>query len=537
MFIYKKARPRYSRIYKSSLSEKGKKALERIQEMLKKHEKAIIAGLIFLWLTEEDDIDESYVADAMKNPNKSDKVSDNYESYLYDFADDILRPEMDKVGEDEFKAAHEDNKTIIHMPANQDKIPKPSTISVPVDEPENFVVPDSNQFDYSAFYGKWCDERAGNLIVELTENQRKNVKSIIEEALQQGNVLPSSVNRRIKDTVGLTERQLVSNQKYYNNMRNTLKENNPKLSDKEIDERAAEAARKLADKQRSDRAKSISRTELNTAHNQAAYAYVQWAIEHGYMKNVKRRWVTSGNDNVCPICVALNGQTVPFYEPYKVPAGVKFKGEVIEGAPAHTNCCCGEEFIEGDGTVQNPPSQWDKMTEAEKKAHMNYHSDKEQFKAYKKRLGKENVPKTLAEFQKLKYNNIEEWNNLKYYYRNINGRPIEYVKIDRELEQAGIKNKGKAYPVEDIEITNWSAHCEKRMKQDGISQQEAKAFKTDAIGMMKKYPAPETQFNYYCEDGIIGVRERDGNVNTVIGKARFKDDTRTIIEVMKKWLQ
>lgn len=80
-------------------------------------------------------------------------------------------------------------------------------------------------------------------------------------------------------------------------MRNTLRENNPKLTDYEINSRAAKAARRMADKQRAKRAKDIARTEIVTAHNQANRAYIQWAIEHGYMQNVYRRWVTSNNDN------------------------------------------------------------------------------------------------------------------------------------------------------------------------------------------------------------------------------------------------
>ena len=90
--------------------------------------------------------------------------------------------------------------------------------------------------------------------------------------------------------------------------------------------------------------KDIARTEIVTAHNQATRAYIQWAIEHGYMQNVYRRWVTSNNDNVCPICVALNGQTVPFDKPYNVPSDIKYNGPEIMAPPVHTNCCCGEEF-------------------------------------------------------------------------------------------------------------------------------------------------------------------------------------------------
>lgn len=421
MFVYKKAKPTVTRLYKSKHSEKAKKALKRIQEMLKQHEKEITAALLFLWLTAEEEIDEFTVTEALSDKRKADNINDKYDEYLYEFADENLLPMFDSVGEQAFKTTYEDNKDIITMPDSQ--VIKPTSIHspiLPIEAPENITMPQTNQFDYGAFYGKWCDKRAGNLIVELNEVQHQNVKSILNDVTRQGDISLQSVTRRIKDTVGLTQRQLGANQKYYNNIRRSLKETNPRLSEKEIDRRAGEAAKKYADRQRTDRAKSIARSELNAAHNQAAYSYVKWCIEHGYMKNVYRKWATSGNDNVCPICLALNGQITPFDKPYKVPSRVKYNGNEIMSPPAHTSCCCGEEFIEGNKNVSNPPSEWDKMTDAEKTAHINYHSDKEQYKAYKKRLGRDNVPKSLEKFQDLKYNNTEEWNELKAQYNSSN---------------------------------------------------------------------------------------------------------------------
>lgn len=481
MFVYKRARPVLHRIHKSVHSDKGKKALQRIQDMLKKHEKTIITALLFLWLTESDDIDKQDVTEALNDKNKADNISDSYEMYLYEFADENLQPEQDSVGRQAFTYAYEDNKDIIHHTTESEVKPTDSPLTtLPVADPEDVILPETNQFDYSAFYGKWCDERAGNLIVELTDCQRENVKSIIDTALQQGNISPASVTRRIKDTVGLTKRQLSKNQKYYNNMRNSLKESNPKLSDKEIDKRASEAAKRLADKQRTDRAKSIARSELNAAHNQAAYSYVKWCIEHGYMKNVCRKWATSGNDNVCPLCLALNGQITPFDKPYKVPASVKYSGSEIMSPPAHTSCCCGEEFIEGDNNILNPPSEWDKMTEAEKKAHINYHSDKEQYKRYKKRLGRDNVPKNLEKFQNLKYNNIKEWNELKAQYDSSNPkynrtgyqRSEDGVIIATNHRKSGtIPRELKPYAVLDMEMKD--GHIERTFydKNGNISKQ------------------------------------------------------------------
>lgn len=175
--------------------------------------------------------------------------------------------------------------------------------------------------------------------------------------------------------------------------------------------------------------------------------------------------------------------------------------------------------------------------ETERKKVLNRAADRRQYDKYRETLGKKNLPKTLDGFQQLKYNKSKEWEDVKYYARNINGRPIEYVKIDRELAKMGITNKGRAYPVEDIEIKGWKVHAENRMKQSGITKQEALQIKSKAVAMMKRYPSPQTLYNYYSDNGVLGIRAENGIVQTVIAEDRIKNDTKQIIEVMNKWLK
>ena len=202
-------------------------------------------------------------------------------------------------------------------------------------------------------------------------------------------------------------------------------------------------------------------------------------------------------------------------EQYKIPANLTYEEWKKEVDKKHC-----------DGT-------FDKM----RKMHINEKSDREQYKKYIGILGKNNMPETFDKFQLLKYNNIDEWDDLKYYARNINGRPIEYVKIDRELEKLGIANKGKAYPVDDIEVKGWRSHALSRLISRGITENQALGYKDNAIVMMKKYPEPNTQNNYYSKDGVIGVRLNDGLVCTAFSKAEYKSDTEKILEVSEKWLK
>ena len=174
---------------------------------------------------------------------------------------------------------------------------------------------------------------------------------------------------------------------------------------------------------------------------------------------------------------------------------------------------------------------------AKYKAIENRKSDEKQYQKYIDILGADNMPKTLDEFQQIKYNDIERWEDIKYYVRNIDDRPIQYVQLDRELQKKGITDKGKAYPVEDIVISDWKEHSKKRMQQSNITEEEALSFKTNAIAIMRKYPEPQTQWNYYSDDGILGVRHSDGVVCTVIGKDRYEEGTAVVLEEMKKWLK
>ena len=61
-------------------------------------------------------------------------------------------------------------------------------------------------------------------------------------------------------------------------MRNTLRENNPKLTDCEIKQQSCKGG-KTDGRQTTDQngQKDIARTEIVTAHNQATRAYIQWA--------------------------------------------------------------------------------------------------------------------------------------------------------------------------------------------------------------------------------------------------------------------
>ena len=188
-------------------------------------------------------------------------------------------------------------------------------------------------------------------------------------------------------------------------------------------------------------------------------------------------------------------------------------------------------------------AEWLKMQEetygeerirAAQKMARNKAADKKQFKEYQAILGKKQLPNTLEKFQIMKYTEPEAWADVKYYARNKGERPLWCVKVDRALEKAGI-SKGKCYPVEQIEIAGWRGHAIKRLEERGITKEQAVSFKVKAQGMFKKYPEPQTVYNYFGTGGVIGVRPSDGIVQTVYGEDDFKSDTVKVVEVLKEY--
>ena len=89
----------------------------------------------------------------------------------------------------------------------------------------------------------------------------------------------------------------------------------------------------------------------------------------------------------------------------------------------HRYCRCTVEYSPGDGKIQNvhtkkwiDPDKDDKI-EKRKQANIqvkdiNRKDDREQFEKYLDILGKDRMPKSLSEFQKLKYENPKEYERL-----------------------------------------------------------------------------------------------------------------------------
>ena len=174
---------------------------------------------------------------------------------------------------------------------------------------------------------------------------------------------------------------------------------------------------------------------------------------------------------------------------------------------------------------------YNKQQRQNREARQNYF----QWKRYKERLG-DDAPKSQLAFERIKKKGGQEWEELQYLYKYKGNRPIYCAKIDLELNKLGI-SKGAAFPADNtLTIKGWSAHAEQRINEIGATKSDAESWKNNAKIMFRRYPQPNTLLNYYTNDGIIGIKEDVSEVKTVIGKNRFGEETKKILEVISKYV-
>lgn len=135
----------------------------------------------------------------------------------------------------------------------------------------------------------WADRHAAELIDGISETTREDINNAIAEALERGDL------RDAYDEI-------------------------------------------LAAVGDSDRAELIARTEIMTAAHEGQRQAWDQAIEAGLLpKNVRRMWVATGDESVCPICEQLDGEIADLDGEYSDPGG--------DGPPAHPNCRCTEGIV------------------------------------------------------------------------------------------------------------------------------------------------------------------------------------------------
>lgn len=203
----------------------------------------------------------------------------------------------------------------------------------------------------------WINEHGAEFVTRATKEQKEAIKVFLKRSVRES-MSTDELARLIRPCIGLTKPQAEANLRYYNTVKEKLREEHPKMRVATIERRAREASVKYAEKQHRKRAKDIAQTEIVKAYNKGTDLAILQAQEQGQMGRVKRVWITSGDDKVCDVCRALNGKEIGMDEEFdslfgdekgKIP--LKLKRSLFahtEVPPAHPRCACGVLYEEAE---------------------------------------------------------------------------------------------------------------------------------------------------------------------------------------------
>ncbi|MCR4375692.1 MAG: phage head morphogenesis protein [Acidobacteria bacterium] len=169
----------------------------------------------------------------------------------------------------------------------------------------------------------WAQQASAGLIAGLQEATRGTIRSLIAEGLQQG-VTAAETARLLRASIGLTDNQAIA----VINYRYDLIDAGRTVDD--IARLTARYARQLINY----RANTIAITETQTSVQQGQRQAWQQAADQGYLRRDQTRRVWVIDPGACPICEAMDGQTVGFDEPFLS------DGETFDMPPRHPRCQC-----------------------------------------------------------------------------------------------------------------------------------------------------------------------------------------------------
>lgn len=182
----------------------------------------------------------------------------------------------------------------------------------------------------------WAREHAGELIADLSIQQRDTLRQIISAALSEG-IAPRDVALVIRGSIGLNQAQaealLSLNAKLLDSPGKIVRAGQLKfrvpaegIGRQQLDH----ALTRYAERLRKTRATMIARTEIIEASNEGQRQFWSQAQRKGLLSDrVKREWIAT--PGACPICRALDGKTAPVTGPFP---GGKMR------PPAHPFCRC-----------------------------------------------------------------------------------------------------------------------------------------------------------------------------------------------------
>lgn len=196
----------------------------------------------------------------------------------------------------------------------------------------------------------WIKDHGAEWVTKINDETRDAMRAMIE-ASTKGQFTVDELSRAIRPLIGLTEPQAAANLKYYASVKKSLLDNGVKAD--AATKKAREQAYKYADKQLRQRAYTIAITENAAAYCAGYREGAAQAQAQGYLGKGVYVFATADDEDVCPVCSALNGTETDAEGSYHI-GTTKMAFKMGPHPPVHPRCRCAEYFEEKEPPVFLP---------------------------------------------------------------------------------------------------------------------------------------------------------------------------------------
>lgn len=170
---------------------------------------------------------------------------------------------------------------------------------------------------------KAAERNAARFVTGVSHETRVAIRSVVAAGFRNG-LPPRQMAKAILPSIGLTRRQAQAVVKFSAGMRAGTPEATARAR---VDKYAAKLLKQ--------RSMMIARTEIIKASTEGQLSLWREAQAKGLLPaGAEKVWITTPDDRLCPVCEALDGETVRL--------GGMFQTELgpVSGPPAHPNCRC-----------------------------------------------------------------------------------------------------------------------------------------------------------------------------------------------------
>ena len=190
----------------------------------------------------------------------------------------------------------------------------------------------------------WIDQHGAEFVTNCTQEQKDAIAALLTKKMRDSHTV-DELSRLIRPCIGLTEGDAKAAARFYDNIVINMRKDHPRMKMESIRQKALDATQKYAEKKHRQRAMMIAQTESAFAYNQGADEGVRQAQAENLLGTVKKRWSSSGDENVCDMCNSLDGTEVEMDADFDIKGRILFAGHHLL-PPAHPRCGCAVEYVE-----------------------------------------------------------------------------------------------------------------------------------------------------------------------------------------------